>query len=58
MRWSCLEMYNPHQEQCRRCEHLKRDCNFLKFEEMQVVDVYQGVAKLVKCTSYKKRESR
>ena len=51
-------MINPHPLMCKKCVHQKRNCDHLKFEDMEVVDVYQGVAKLVKCTAYKKRTER
>lgn len=49
-------MYNPHQYQCSRCVMLGKDCSKLDFKSMKQVGIYKGVAILVKCTEYVKRE--
>lgn len=50
--------HNPHQYQCSRCVMLGKDCSKLNFEEMKPVYTYAGVAIIVKCSEYKRREIR
>jgi len=49
--------FHPHQYQCSRCVNIGKVCK-LNFEEMKPVYTYAGVATIVKCTEYKRREIR
>ena len=48
--------HHPDVRFCMRCDKLKENCESLPFESMPKFGSYAGVAILVKCTEFVKRE--